>query len=115
MDEISSGSHTTFLNMTDKFPEITIARLFHTVSFSEKDTRISAKTMQMSTKYLEMFTREAIVRCNDERVNESRETSDRYRVKLEGEEVAPSSEVIEQNELDSRHLEKVAGLLVLDF
>lgn len=101
--------------MTNDFPEVTIARLFHTVSFSESDTRISAKTMQMSTKYLEMFTREAIIRCNDERVSESHETSDRYRVKLEGDESNLKSEEIEQNELDSRHLEKVAGLLVLDF
>lgn len=48
----------------------TIARLFKEVSFQDEKTRIATKTLELSAEYIRLFTREAILRSNEERLRE---------------------------------------------
>lgn len=48
----------------------TISRLFHQVAFKNGDTRLSEKSLQLSSQYIRLFINEAIQRSNDERVAE---------------------------------------------
>lgn len=107
------------------FSTVAISRLFHTVLFSNEDTRISQKTVQLCGEYLRMFTREAILRANEVRVGEAAKRAGELDVKLaeQGEDVDEEREEVPrtvdedlvQDVLDVRHLKEVAGLLILDF
>lgn len=56
-------------------PTETIARLFHTVAFKEKNTRITEKTLMLSSEYIRLFINEALIRSNEERVAEGNSLS----------------------------------------
>ncbi|KAH3680491.1 hypothetical protein WICMUC_000279 [Wickerhamomyces mucosus] len=84
-------------------PITTISRLFQTVVFTEEDTRITQQTLELSSEYLKMFVREAILRANEARINQN---------KNEGRNLG---EKLIDDVLDTEHLSEIAGLLVLDF
>lgn len=118
-------------------PEL-VARVFHDVAFQKPDTRITASTVALSTEYMRLFIKEAIVRANDVRLEEEPLTAidgidnvvqatqplqnvdqfgdasvEEEDVELpEQEEQPPTSSA---STLDTRHLKAVAGVLVLDF
>ncbi|VEU23949.1 DEKNAAC105116 [Brettanomyces naardenensis] len=88
----------------------TIARLFHTVSFPDPDnTRITKKTLELVSEYIRLFMDEAIVRADEYRVEEKKRLTDSYETG-EGVGLVEGGGV-----LDVKHLEAIAGLLVLDF
>lgn len=89
---------------------VTIARLFHSVAFPDQ-TRITKKTLQLVSEYTRLFTEEAIVRANDYRVEEKRQLAKSYRTEESGDKEPANDD----GSLDARHLEAIAGLLVLDF
>lgn len=119
-------------------PEL-VARIFHDVAFQKPNTRITASTVGLSTEYMRLFIREAIVRANEVRLQEEppTEVDGIDNVALEKEllqnydqfgdtslEEEEDVEVPEPEEvpptstngvLDTRHLSAVAGVLVLDF
>ncbi|EMG49216.1 hypothetical protein G210_0079 [Candida maltosa Xu316] len=154
--------------MTDRsIPVNTIARLFKDISFKDPSTRITSTTLELCGEYIKLFINEAIIRSNDERVDEgdvllkidgldknnnnSKESQSQGRetqyVDLEDEidlddEDAYRDQIIDDpeedlsntqrqlqrnttnnngnggggdNRLDSRHLQKIAGVLTLDF
>lgn len=138
----------------------TISRLFHQVAFKNGDTRLSEKSLQLSSQYIRLFINEAIQRSNDERVAEGDsiykvdgiDNIDRNEADV-AEERAPDTTFTEENTMDqegdqeeeeeeeeelpsnpnsqynnepngtdlgtdtidTRHLSKVAGVLLLDF
>lgn len=140
---------------SEQIPVSTIARLFREVAFQDDKTRISTKTLQLSAEYIRLFTREAILRSNEERLAEDSlnevdgidnvENQRNIEEKHDGiearvEDVIPGSDdldididedaildttqlgnafnlnqVLDNDLLDTRHLGKVAGVLVLDF
>lgn len=126
--------------MSDVVPETLLARIFHEVAFKDENTRITAKAMKLSQEYIRLFVQEAIIRSNDERVLEGNSLTtvdgiDNVDKPVDGED-DPDKEVEdtavyeensnyfatqkppedpENDTLDSRHLAKVAGVLVLDF
>ncbi len=91
-----------------KIPITTLSRLFQTAVFEHDDTRITQQTLELSSEYLKMFIREAILRANEVRENpkdiEEKETDG----------AALQNQLI-SDVLDTQHLEEIAGLLVLDF
>lgn len=128
---------TTLLNLK------TISRTFHELCFKE-NTRITEKTLQLAGQYIQLFINEAIVRSNDERLNEiankgqvdgiDNVESVKNKEHGEVEEEVPDFTIDEtfgplnqmtqlpidnedddNNNLDARHLSKVAGVLILDF
>ncbi|ODV82748.1 hypothetical protein CANARDRAFT_204564 [[Candida] arabinofermentans NRRL YB-2248] len=97
---------------------MTIARLFKTVSFSSPDTKITTKTLQLVTEYIRLFTSEAILRANEQRIQESRKESNRYNITGGAvDEDGNNQETTEKEDgvLDTKDLEIIAGLLTLDF
>lgn len=56
-------------------PAATIARLFHTVAFKDRNTRITEKTLMLSSEYMRLFINEALIRSNEERVAEGNSLS----------------------------------------
>ncbi|KAH3670665.1 hypothetical protein OGAPHI_001180 [Ogataea philodendri] len=61
----------------------TIARLFNTVAFEDRKVKISQKTLELVAEYIRLFTSEAIVRSNEERLEERRRDNGRYQVDLD--------------------------------
>lgn len=57
-------------NDAANIPIPTIARLFQTVAFRNENTRITQKTLQLSSEYIKLFINEAMVRSNEERLVE---------------------------------------------
>lgn len=51
-------------------PIATIARLFQTSAFKNEKTRITQKTLQLSSEYIKLFINEALIRSNEERLAE---------------------------------------------
>lgn len=118
----------------------TIARLFRDVSFKNKSSRITHQSLELSKEYISLFIEEAITRSNEERVLEGetdkvRETGTRPEhlnymtlglspietqdIDLEEDYNTQdrfAKEAMEATDvIDSRHLAKIAGILVLDF
>ncbi|RCK66025.1 hypothetical protein Cantr_01690 [Candida viswanathii] len=154
-----------------QIPIKTIARLFKELSFTTPEsTRITLSTLELSSEYIKLFINEAIIRANEERVDEGdalgkvdgidyvttqypdsqeitgtqgekKEEEEEVGVELgEGDddddvdvddfdeddyydEISNSQRQLAKldngstanNRLDSRHLQKIAGVLVLDF
>lgn len=123
-------------------PETVLARLFHEAAFKDKSTRITAKSMKLSQEYVRLFVQEAILRSNEERLREGnslttvdgidnvdkdvidddedpeKELEDTTIFESEEnnfETQRPPQDEPENDTLDSRHLAKIAGVLVLDF
>lgn len=124
----------------------TIARLFKNVAFQNESTKISTKSLDLVSEYIRLFTQEAILRSNEERLAEeplgrvdgidNTSTQREFERHHEGVE---SKVADTQNEedievptqisnnafnttvelgndvVDTRHLARVAGVLVLDF
>ncbi|OWB73331.1 hypothetical protein B5S31_g3069 [[Candida] boidinii] len=63
-----------------KIDSMTVARLFNTASFIEKDTKITSKTLKSVSEYLRLFTCEAIVRANEKRIIDQKFNSNRYNI-----------------------------------
>lgn len=100
------------------FSSVALARLFHTIAFEKEDTRITQKSLQLTTEYLKMFTREAILRANEVRLKEAGTRAIELDVQLaldNNQEAEGSNEELVQDVLDARHLRDIAGLLILDF
>ena len=122
-------------------PETVLARIFHEVAFKDENTRITAKAMKLSQEYIRLFVQEAIMRSNEERLLEGNSLTtvdgiDNVDKPMDDEE-DPEKELedtaiydgddtnnfttqrpptdTENDTLDSRHLAKIAGVLVLDF
>lgn len=91
-----------------KIPITTLSRLFQTAVFEHDDTRITQQTLELSSEYLKMFIREAILRAN-----EVRETP-KDAIGEDNGAAALQNQLI-SDVLDTQHLEEIAGLLVLDF
>ncbi|ESX02858.1 hypothetical protein KL918_002367 [Ogataea parapolymorpha] len=98
-------------NQANHIDATTIARLFHTVAFDDKSIKISHKTLLLVSEYIKLFTSEAIVRSNVERLEEGKRDKERYRVDVDEHLDEKQQDAV----LDTRHLEAVAGLLTLDF
>ncbi|KAG7695954.1 hypothetical protein KL930_003622 [Ogataea haglerorum] len=98
-------------NQANRIDATTIARLFHTVAFDDKSIKISHKTLLLVSEYIRLFTSEAIVRSNVERLEERQRDTERYRVDVDDRADEKQQDAV----LDTRHLEAVAGLLTLDF
>ncbi|QPG75704.1 hypothetical protein FOA43_003063 [Brettanomyces nanus] len=98
-----------------KIDPTTIARLFHTVSFSDSENiRITKKTLALVSEYAKLFTDEAIVRSNEYRLEERRRLANSYQTDTN--EISTTNEAAPTGgALDAKHLEAIAGLLVLDF
>lgn len=79
--------------MSDKstFNTDTVKNTFTAGAFLNDDTRISQDALKSSTEYLRVFTREAIYRAQ-EKQNQS-----------------------QSSQLEERHLQDIAGVLLLDF
>ncbi|CUM63541.1 uncharacterized protein PRCAT00001119001 [Priceomyces carsonii] len=123
----------------------TVVRIFRELSFKNDDTKITQKTLELSSAYIQLFVKEAIVRANEERIAEgdSLHKVDGIDNIYDGSRSNKTEEDVEQTEhfdpddiseqdtqtrmaydsdlpldndtLDSRHLAKVAGILILDF
>lgn len=123
----------------------TVVRIFRELSFKNDDTKITQKTLELSSAYIQLFVKEAIVRANEERIAEGDSlhkvdgidniydgsTSNRTEEDVEQTEHFDPDDISEQDTqtrmaydsdlpldndtLDSRHLAKVAGILILDF
>ncbi|VUG18726.1 DEBR0S4_00848g1_1 [Brettanomyces bruxellensis] len=95
----------------DRIEPATIGRLFQAVAFPDPDnTRITKKTLDMVSEYIELFTEEAITRANQCRIEQEQQVARNYEV-----EAGEEKKVQDGGVIDSRHLEAIAGLLVLDF
>ncbi|CCH44204.1 hypothetical protein BN7_3763 [Wickerhamomyces ciferrii] len=90
-----------------KIPITTLSRLFQTAVFEHEDSKITQQTLELSSEYLKMFIREAILRANDVRENPKDAIN-------KGDSDALQNQLI-GDVLDAQHLEEIAGLLVLDF
>lgn len=87
-----------------KVDAATIAKLFHETAFTKPDdTRITQKTLDMVSEYTKLFTDEAIVRANEDRLQESQRLADSY-----GTEAGDPA-------LDARNLDAIAEALILDY
>lgn len=127
--------------------EDTIARILKEKSFKNPDTRITTKTVQLTTQYINLFINEAILRSNEERIAEGNSLtrvdgidnvpdisntqnddfafSDDEDIDPDVDDMQESStqrqlsghleEINTNDTLDSRHLSKVAGVLLMDF
>ncbi|KAF5209451.1 putative NADH-ubiquinone oxidoreductase subunit [Clavispora lusitaniae] len=112
-------------------PPETVARVFQEVAFKRSGTRMSAKSLALSTEYIRLFVEEAILRSNAQRLAEDSPTVIDGIDNIQEENEANES-FEEENErgsgvstqiptdlasdtLDTRQLASVAGLLVLDF
>lgn len=104
----------------------TIALIFENVAFKHDDTTITKTTVQLLAEYIRLFVHEAVVRANEERVAEGAlDTVDGIDNVAEpdvGDDEDPPVDLATQygtqapaQLLDTRHLAKVAGVLVLDF
>ncbi|ODV63670.1 CENP-X/MHF2 family protein ASCRUDRAFT_73480 [Ascoidea rubescens DSM 1968] len=90
-------------------PIQTIARLFQTLVFNKDDhVKISKATLLIAAEYLRLFTTEAVHRANQNRLNDI-ELSKRNNSLLDD-----SSNHLDNNVLDVKDLEAIAGLLILD-
>lgn len=123
-------------------PLITIARTFAEVSFKNTDSRITANTLKLSAEYIKLFINEAVLRSNEERINEGNSLNkvdgiddveiddaavdaevsldedvdeDDIEIPAPATQYRPREEEVGNNVIDTRHLSKVAGVLVLDF
>lgn len=90
-----------------KIPLDTIARIFETAVFEHTDTRITEQALELSSEYLKMFVREAILRANEDRENPKD-------VQLKNSDGLVQNQLI-SDVLDTQHLENISGLLLLDF
>jgi hypothetical protein len=91
-----------------RIPLNTLARIFEVAVFEHDDTRITEQALELSSEYLRMFVREALLRANEDRENPK-----------DGDNLKNGTNIV-QNQLigdvlDTQHLENIAGLLVLDF
>ena len=53
-----------------EIPLKTIARIFKELSFKSSNTRITLSTLELSSEYIKLFINEAIIRANEERLDE---------------------------------------------
>lgn len=128
-------------------PIVTLARIFQDVSFRKENTRITSNTLKLSSEYIRLFIKEALIRSNEERLKEI-ETSGQVdgidqvgestnrnnqdsEFELDDDEIdvdmvpepntqqravsTGGGDTVANNMLDTRHLARVAGVLVLDF
>lgn len=51
-------------------PLAVIARLFKSLSFKNENTRITKKTLELSSEYIRLFIHEALLRSNEARIGE---------------------------------------------
>ncbi|EGW33714.1 uncharacterized protein SPAPADRAFT_59080 [Spathaspora passalidarum NRRL Y-27907] len=135
---------------TPTIPVATIARIFRELSFKNDSTRITMDTLELSSEYIKLFINEAIIRSNQERLDEgdsltkvdgidnvnqtqpaSKDEDDQFGddddvdVDFDDDDIPedaftntfnnPSTNANTNDSLHSRHLDKVAGVLVLDF
>ena len=133
-----------------EIPLKTIARIFKELSFKSSNTRITLSTLELSSEYIKLFINEAIIRANEERLDEGDSLvkidgidnvtqypnieEDQEEVNVEDiedfdeddyyDEITNSQRQLKKlennttggnNRLDSRHLQKIAGVLPLDF
>ncbi|EER30432.1 predicted protein [Candida tropicalis MYA-3404] len=133
-----------------EIPLKTIARIFKELSFKSSNTRITLSTLELSSEYIKLFINEAIIRANEERLDEGDSLvkidgidnvtqypnieEDQEEVNVEDiedfdeddyyDEITNSQRQLKKlennttggnNRLDSRHLQKIAGVLTLDF
>ena len=91
-----------------RIPLNTLARIFETAAFEHKETKITEQALELSSEYLRMFVREAILRANEDRENPKEQD------KVKGDNGIVQNQLID-DVLDTQHLENIAGLLVLDF
>jgi hypothetical protein len=87
-----------------KIPLTTLKRLFQTAVFEHDDTRITEQALELSSEYLRMFIREAVLRANEARVGTSNDDDN-----------GVVTEQLVSDVLDTQHLDEIAGLLLLDF
>lgn len=103
----------------------TIAHVLHS-SFKDSDTRVTERVVALSSKYINLFINEAIIRANLERVLEGDvnvDGIDNVGKESDGESESGDSvnsfdidtNVSTNDTLDSRHLKKIGGVLLMDF
>lgn len=83
----------------------TVSRIFRDLSFQNSDTKITEKTLKLSSEYIHLFINEAIVRSKEERLNEMNAINNDDDTMTRYHDIT----------LDSTVLAKVAGILILDF
>lgn len=117
----------------------TIARIFREIAFKNDETKITVNALALASEYIKLFVNEAIIRSNDERLLEGDSLTkvdgidnvlqhqDEVVNELSDDDVEiPEDESSTQAQLrqaqadttdlvDSRHLAKIGGILVLDF
>lgn len=91
--------------------EATLARIFHDEAFQEDGTQIDAPLLALLAEYIRLFVLEAVIRANEERLQDFSESVDGID-NIVGDQVVPLKP---SDAIDTRHLAKVTGLLVLDF
>lgn len=58
------------LDSDDLIPLTTLARLFQNVAFRSEKTRITKRTLELSSSYINLFVNEALIRSNEARIQE---------------------------------------------
>ncbi|KAH3681775.1 hypothetical protein WICPIJ_007213 [Wickerhamomyces pijperi] len=100
-----------------EIPITTISRIFQTVTFQNEETRITKQTLQLSSKYLELFVKEAILRSDEARLQ--REIDQKQGTVNKGEIPGLNDQLDEDSNavgcLTVKDLEEISGLLVMDF
>lgn len=78
-------------------PIATIARLFQTSAFKNEKTRITQKTLQLSSEYIKLFINEALIRSNEERLAEGDSLT-----KVDGIDNLNKTREMEQGDIEAR-------------
>mmetsp|Transcript_2534 Transcript_2534/g.2470 ORF Transcript_2534/g.2470 Transcript_2534/m.2470 type:complete len:153 (+) Transcript_2534:88-546(+) len=78
-------------------PIATIARLFQSTAFKNEKTRITQKTLQLSSEYIKLFINEALIRSNEERLAEGDSLT-----KVDGIDNLNKPREIEHRDIDAR-------------
>lgn len=84
------------MDTTCHIPAATIARVFQEVSFKDPQTLVSAPAIVLSSEYIRLFVREAVLRANEQRVAEL-ETAP----KVEDEEMIPAEKTHNNEEKEN--------------
>ncbi|AAS51070.1 ACL158Wp [Eremothecium gossypii ATCC 10895] len=89
------------LSQEPAIPTDTIARLFHTCSFTQDSTKITEDAVTLVERYMKLFIREAVLRSLENKEKVKQETR--------------ADSFAEGPVLQHTDLEEISGVLILDF
>ena len=94
---MDKGPNSTNKDSAAEIPIATIARLFQTSAFKNEKTRITQKTLQLSSEYIKLFINEALIRSNEERLAEGDSLT-----KVDGIDNLNKTREMEQGDIEAR-------------